>query len=86
MSPTKKKEKKERGIGLHGFMVVLSLIMIMPFMWMVLTSLKTLAEVGDPDWLPASFQWENYLEVFQVIPFMRFMSNTAGDYECDGGV
>jgi len=76
MSPTKKKEKKERGIGLHGFMVVLSLIMIMPFMWMVLTSLKTLAEVGDPDWLPASFQWENYLEVFQVIPFMRFMSNS----------
>ena len=76
MLPTKKKEKKARGLGLHSFMVVLSLMMIMPFMWMMLTSFKTLAEVGDPDWLPAVFQWGNYLEVFQVIPFHRFMANS----------
>ena len=76
MSPTKKKEKKSRGLGLHGFMVVLSLMMIMPFMWMMLTSFKTLTEVGDPNWLPATFQWRNYLEVFHVIPFFRFMSNS----------
>lgn len=76
MSPIKKKEKQDRGLGLHGIMVVLSLMMIMPFVWMMLTSLKTLNEVGNPDWLPAIFQWHNYVEVFQVIPFHRFMANS----------
>ena len=36
-----------RGLGLHGLMTVLSLAMIAPFAWMMLASLKTLAEAGD---------------------------------------
>ena len=64
------------GLGLHGLMTVLSLLMILPFAWMVLASLKTLAEAGEPAWLPKAAQWGNYLEVFQVIPFLRFGANS----------
>ncbi|MDB6126733.1 MAG: sugar transporter permease, partial [Verrucomicrobia bacterium] len=66
----------ENGIGLHVVMTVLSLIMILPFAWMVLASFKTLAEAGEPAWLPAHFQWGNYPEVFRVIPFLRFSANS----------
>ncbi|WP_255558920.1 carbohydrate ABC transporter permease [Horticoccus luteus] len=64
------------GMGLHGVMTVLSLAMILPFAWMVLTSLKTLAEAADPAWLPHTAQWGNYPEVFRVIPFLRFAANS----------
>jgi ABC-type glycerol-3-phosphate transport system permease component len=66
-----------RGLGLHGLMTLLSLGMVAPFAWMVLTSLKTLGEVGDPAWLPKHYLWGNYLEVFSVIPFLRFVANSV---------
>jgi len=65
-----------RGLGLHGLLTVLSLAMVAPFAWMVLASLKSLAEAGDPAWLPGTFHWGNYAEVFRVIPFLRFVANS----------
>lgn len=64
------------GVGPHGLMTLLSLAMVLPFAWMVLTSLKTLAEAGEASWLPRSAQWSNYPEVFRVIPFLRFAANS----------
>ncbi|MGH9600300.1 MAG: hypothetical protein ACRD27_10585, partial [Terracidiphilus sp.] len=66
-----------RGLGLHGLMTLLSVAMIAPFVWMALTSLKSITEVGDPAWLPKSaYHWGNYAEVFRVIPFFRFVANS----------
>ena len=68
--------KPGSSLSLHMFLVVLSLTMIATFAWMLLTSLKTLSEVGNPGWLPSTLQWENYIEVFRAIPFLRFMGNS----------
>lgn len=68
--------RQRSGLWLHVLLGVLSLIMVAPFIWMVLTSLKTLPELGEPGWMPAKFQWGNYPEVFFVIPFLRFMANS----------
>lgn len=76
MSQTDPTQKTGRSISLHVLMVVLSLGMMLPFVWMLLTSLKTLAEVGSPQWMPEHFQWHNYIDVFHVIPFMRFIGNS----------
>jgi multiple sugar transport system permease protein len=62
--------------GLHLVLVVLAFTMVLPFVWMVLTSLKPLAEVGVESWLPTKVQWSNYREVFSVIPFARFYWNS----------
>jgi multiple sugar transport system permease protein len=48
----------------------------LPFVWMVLTSLKPLAEVGVEEWLPSRPVWSNYAEVFQAIPFARYYWNS----------
>ncbi len=61
---------------LHLLLTGMSIAFILPFLWMVLTSLKTLAEVGLPEWMPKSFQWSNYKEVFDVIPFAKFYWNS----------
>lgn len=50
----------------HTLLTLLSLLMALPFIWMVLTSLKPLAEVGASHWLPKDIQWENYKEVFTI--------------------
>jgi multiple sugar transport system permease protein len=62
--------------GLHLVLVLLAFTMVLPFVWMVLTSLKPLKEVGVENWLPTHIQWSNYREVFSVIPFARFYWNS----------
>lgn len=61
---------------LHLTAAGIGLTMLLPFLWMVLTSLKTLPEVAHPGWSPATPQWGNYLEVFQKIPFGQFFVNS----------
>jgi multiple sugar transport system permease protein len=50
----------------HLLLVVLSLTMVLPFIWMVLTSLKPLDEVGLESWLPTEIKWENYAVLFGI--------------------
>ena len=82
MTDPKKKKMKEQGSELlsfgswHLLMTFLGLTMLIPFVWMVLTSLKPLAELGNDSWLPGEAQWKNYKEVFSVIPFGRFYWNS----------
>ncbi|MFG1910988.1 carbohydrate ABC transporter permease [Kribbella sp. NPDC048928] len=51
---------------------------LMPVAWMVLTSLKAPNQVfvAPPIWLFKP-QWHNYVEVFQLVPFQRYILNTA---------
>jgi len=60
-------------------LIVLALLSLIPFLWMISTSLKTRAEVFTypPLLIPAHPQWENYLRVFQAFPFARYTLNTA---------
>ncbi|WP_248737593.1 carbohydrate ABC transporter permease [Neobacillus rhizosphaerae] len=52
--------------------------MVLPFLWMILTSLKTYTESihVPPVIIPKDLQWGNYKEVFGLLPFFKFMFNT----------
>lgn len=77
LSKGKTFQREILGISLlHILLAGMSLLFMLPFLWMLLTSLKTLAEVGLPEWMPDSFQWKNYAEVFDVIPFAKFYWNS----------
>ena len=60
-------------------LAVMSLLLVLPFVWMVLTSVKHVAEVGSPSWLPgaAGWHWSNYRDVFRTIPFDLYMWNSV---------
>lgn len=52
--------------------------MLLPFFWMVSTSLKIEQEVYEypPKILPENIKWENYKEALTILPFGRFFLNT----------
>lgn len=61
---------------LHLFLAVGSLVMIIPFVWMILSSLKTRKELAVFGWLPESPQWHNYSDAMSVAPFGRYFFNS----------
>ncbi len=85
-SNIKKKKKPKisiiKNVFWYLFLSIFGLTMILPFAWMVSTSLKDSVEVytGDPldwrSWIPDNFIWQNYIDVFKVIPFLRFYFNS----------
>ena len=69
---------KRKSLLIHFILILGSIAMIIPFIWMILTSLKTYAESVQvpPVIMPSDFQWSNYKEVFVLLPFFEFMFNT----------
>lgn len=55
-----------------------ALIMIVPFIWMLSTSLKDQQQLfaWPPNWFPNPFVWSNYTEVFSKINFGLYGLNT----------
>lgn len=53
-------------------------VMILPFLWMLSSSFKTLEQVSEIPirWIPQQFHVENYAEVFRVVPMARFLANS----------
>jgi len=58
---------------------VSGLVMVFPFVWEFLTSLKTLGESTSvpPVILPSRWRWDNYGRVFEAIPFAQQFLNTV---------
>lgn len=56
-----------------------SLVFVFPMLWMLSTSVKVPSEVMvlPPQWIPKHFRWDNFAEVFRVIPFLRYFFNTV---------
>jgi multiple sugar transport system permease protein len=59
--------------------IALALAVILPFIWMIVTSLKGQDEVFayPPTWIPAQPQWQNYLEVWKEAPFAHYFLNST---------
>ena len=61
-----------------AMLCAVALMMTAPFLWMLLTSLKTQQEAFQfpPSLLPARPVWENYTQLFTLVPFGRYFLNT----------
>jgi multiple sugar transport system permease protein len=55
------------------------IMMILPFVWMISTSLKPLDEVFvyPPQWIPKVLCWQNYIDAWNAAPFGRYLLNTV---------
>ena len=55
-----------------------ALTTLMPFFWMLSSSLMTIAEMFyfPPKWIPNPPQWRNYADTINAMPFLRFTWNT----------
>ena len=71
--------KKISSILVYFTLVLLALTMLLPFLWMLSTSLMGELEVYrfPPKFLPSIFKWSNFSEAITLQPFGRFFLNTA---------
>lgn len=65
-------------LTLNLVLTVTAVLLVLPFTWMILTSLKLIDEIGADSWLPEVCQWHNYRDVFTMkgIFFGRWYWNT----------
>lgn len=68
-----------RGLLLHGVVWLGAFGMVLPFLWMLSTSLKSqgAAVAYPPEWIPDPILWNNYVEVVQSFPFAIFAFNSV---------
>ena len=64
--------------GTYAFFVIGSIIMIFPFVWMFLTSFKTVEEsmVIPPTILPESWRLDSFTMALESLPFFALYKNT----------
>ncbi len=64
---------------LHAILIVVSLTMIIPFVWMILTSFKTAGQAIQLDpyvFFPTTFQFNSFIRVFTTNDFLNLYKNT----------
>ncbi len=63
----------------HAALIVCSLAVAAPFLWMVSTSLKPNDQifVFPPEWIPRIWEWGNYGKALQAAPFLLYFRNTG---------
>ena len=67
-----------KSICLYGLLLLLSITILLPFLWMVSSSLKTSQEVFSVPmkWLPENPVWKNFPEIWTKIPLLLFFKNS----------
>ncbi len=68
--------------AIYAFLIAGGVTMVIPFVWMLSTSLKPYSSVfifhiKDTQWFPSPVYWKNYIDVWKVVPFARFYANSV---------
>jgi ABC-type glycerol-3-phosphate transport system permease component len=64
--------------ALYVVLGAIAVVMVVPFVWMVLTSLKTPADIAasPPTFLPTEWAWGNYADALAAAPFLTYARNS----------
>lgn len=82
----KKKYKSKRRnaiigkIAVYAILLIITAVMIIPFLWMLSASIKSDREVFLMDpfvWIPEVPKWDNYIKIWTKIPLLKFVENTG---------
>ncbi len=81
MDAAARKTKHRRVASLictYIFLVILTILTVLPFLWMLSGSLQSERDLfrANLKWIPNPLHWENYTRVVTEIPFARYFYNT----------
>ena len=64
---------------LYIVLIGLAVFTLIPFVWMISSSLKLDREVFvyPIRWIPETFHWENYVKIWEKVPLLTYFKNTA---------
>jgi multiple sugar transport system permease protein len=63
-------------VGRNSLLLALTIIFLAPFLFIVVTALMTRNEALGSAWLPHTFKWGNFSEMFHRAPVLRWTVNT----------
>ena len=75
--------KRNRMIGkivLYLLLILITALMVIPFLWMLSASIKNNADVFKVNpfqFIPDEPRWDNYIRIWTKIPLMHFIGNTV---------
>ena len=78
MNSSLERTRKLRIGGTYAFFIIGSIVMIFPFVWMFLTSFKTVEEsmMIPPTILPESWRLDSFKKALDSLPFLALYKNT----------
>ena len=73
------KHNRVRKIVVYLFLILASIIMLIPFIWMLSASIKATQEVFSVPFrlIPSTPRWINFKEIWTEIPLLTFIGNTT---------
>lgn len=67
-----------RELPLHVLLLAVAFVVLLPYLWMVTTSLKPLRLTFSPPYLiPSTFEFGNYIAAWDAAPFARYYLNSG---------
>jgi multiple sugar transport system permease protein len=69
---------RARHLVFYPLATILGLAFLFPFIWSVLSSVKTPQDMYayPPVVIPSVLKWDNYVDIFKMVPFARWYQNT----------
>ncbi|MGE6738696.1 carbohydrate ABC transporter permease [Allorhizobium pseudoryzae] len=73
------KKIKPATVAVYLTVIVVTIVMLLPFAWMLSASLKLDRDVfAFPiEWIPSHPRWQNYVDIWTKIPLALFIYNTS---------
>jgi len=75
---SQKAKKRIANTIVYIALLILSIIVLIPFFWMISSSLKQNNQVFTIpiQWIPTKPQWNNFVDIWKQIPLLTFFKNT----------
>jgi multiple sugar transport system permease protein len=70
---------KANRVLIHVILILVSITMLVPFLWMILTAFKTMTEATSVNpfvILPSTWRWDSFKEVIENMDFLHLYINT----------
>ncbi|MFF3503352.1 carbohydrate ABC transporter permease [Streptomyces sp. NPDC003247] len=65
-------------IALHAALVAVAAVVLLPFVWMLISSVKADQDVFTVpiQWIPHEFHWDNFSNIWTAIPLAAYLGNS----------
>lgn len=81
VAPVRRRRSVVSGRKVAGYaaLTVVALLVLVPFFWMIISSLKRDNQVLTIpiQWIPEEFRWSNFVDIWSRIPMVTYLKNSA---------
>jgi len=65
-----------RQIATYAVLIIVSVIFLIPLLWLLSIAFKNAGELASSSWLPHALRWSNFHDAVTLIPFGRYVATS----------